>query len=210
MANTSVVNKMPGNRELCWPLIEALKTFADCSARPKADDVYGIIARNMNVSPRVLKEKIIGSDGSQRSKFENNIQWAREILKSKGIIDGSVHGRWTLTERGMTMTRDELEAGISYEVDDNDDDVPPEDEEGENGDNEYTKDDFLKDVFIDARAYDTLKYLLENKKNLILTGAQASARHLPPNALRIQCLARKMTAASGWCNFTRVTVTKIS
>lgn len=43
--------------------------------------------------------------------------------------------------------------------------------EGEKTYPKYTKNDFLKEVFVDSERYDTLTNLLENKKNIILQGA---------------------------------------
>lgn len=58
-------------------------------------------------------------------------------------------------------------------------------------DNLYSKDDFLKDVFIDEEKYDTMVSILEKKKNIILEGAPGVGKTFMAKRLAYSILGSK-------------------
>ncbi len=84
-----------GSEFVQWfvPLIDALKELGG-SAKPKA--VNDLIAKNLKL-PTELSTAVTKT-GVPR--FYNQVAWARQSLVNSGYLDGSVHGIWTLTEKG--------------------------------------------------------------------------------------------------------------
>lgn len=64
-------------------------------------------------------------------------------------------------------------------------------EENKAEDNLYSKDDFLKDVFIDEEKYDTMVSILEKKKNIILEGAPGVGKTFMAKRLAYSILRSK-------------------
>ena len=91
------------------PLIAALKDLGG-SATP--DAARKQIVTSLNLPDEVISE-VRGKTGAK--KFDNEVAFARNYLAYEGIIDKSVHGIWTLTEKGksITMTH-ELASEIFY------------------------------------------------------------------------------------------------
>lgn len=42
-------------------------------------------------------------DGRPGLEWENRVQWTRQRLINDGLLDGSVRGYWTLTEKGLSQ-----------------------------------------------------------------------------------------------------------
>jgi len=78
------------------PIVNALKNLGG-SAKPK--DVVKRIVIDLNL-PSSVTEKTYKSGVS---KFGNEVHWARQYLVWDGIIDGSVRGIWTLTDKGKNI-----------------------------------------------------------------------------------------------------------
>ena len=85
------------------PLLDALRDLGD-SGRPR--EVSDRIARNLNLSDDVLDERM----KSGGSKFYNQVAWARQYLVWEGLLDSSLHGTWTLTEKGRAAYITDAEA----------------------------------------------------------------------------------------------------
>ena len=75
------------------PLLDALRDLGD-SGRPR--EVSARISKNLNL-PDELLDQTLKSGGS---KFHNQVAWARQYLAWEGMLDSSMHGTWTLTEKG--------------------------------------------------------------------------------------------------------------
>ena len=73
----------------------------------------------------------------------------------------------------------------------------------------YSKEDFLREVYISSEKYDTLRILLENKKNIILQGAPGVGKHLLQNALHILFWEKNKVNTLNVFNSIKVTVMKI-
>jgi restriction system protein len=85
------------------PLLEALKELGG-SGTP--DEVVERIAADLKLSDEVQNEVV----PSGSSKLKNQIAWARFYLVREGLLDSSVRGVWSLTEKGRQTTISILEA----------------------------------------------------------------------------------------------------
>lgn len=85
------------------PLLDALRGLGD-SGRPR--EVSGRIAKNLNLSDKVLDETLKSGAG----RFHNQVAWARQYLVWEGFLDSSKHGTWTLTEKGRTANISDTQA----------------------------------------------------------------------------------------------------
>lgn len=93
------------------PLLNALRDLGG-SATPA--DARAKIVDNEHLT---LEEISVTRGRKGGNKFENDVAWARNYLRSAGYIDGSVRGVWTLTEKGQTVEMtDELASQVFAEV----------------------------------------------------------------------------------------------
>jgi restriction system protein len=77
------------------PVINALIKLGG-SGRP--EEVEDVIAEHLALSEADRNEQI----PSGQSRFSNKVNWARFYLVKAGLIDASVRGVWSLTEKGRT------------------------------------------------------------------------------------------------------------
>lgn len=56
---------------------------------------------------------------------------------------------------------------------------------------QYTKEDFLSEVFMDSETYDTLKYIIKSKKNVILQGAPGVGKTYAAGRLAYSIMGEK-------------------
>ena len=91
------------------PLVDALK---DLGGSGEPETVRNQIITNLNLSDDVINET---RGKTAVKKFVNEVAFARNYLAYEGIIDKSIRGIWTLTEKGknITMTHD-LASEIFY------------------------------------------------------------------------------------------------
>lgn len=84
------------------PVIDALLSLGG-SGRPV--EVEDVIAEQQSLSEDDRNEQI----SSGQSRFSNKVNWARFYLVRAGLIDSSIRGVWSLTEKGRTtqMTREQ-------------------------------------------------------------------------------------------------------
>ena len=75
------------------PLLDALRKLGG-SGKPR--EVSDLIAEKMNV-PDNKREETLKSGGT---RFHNQVQWARQYLVWENLLDSSVRGVWSLTEKG--------------------------------------------------------------------------------------------------------------
>ena len=77
------------------PVLNALIELGG-SGRP--EEVEDVIAEHLGLSEEERSEQI----PSGQSRFNNKVNWARFYLVKAGLIDSSVRGVWSLTEKGRT------------------------------------------------------------------------------------------------------------
>jgi len=85
------------------PILTALKELGGSGT---TKEVIERIAKNEKVSDEF--RRVILKNGS--SKFDNQVQWARQYLVYEGLVDGSKRGVWTLTPLGKKTTLTEEDA----------------------------------------------------------------------------------------------------
>jgi len=97
MKGEATGNREEGARFLRYfgPLLDALRALGG-SGTP--DEVVERIAADLKLSDDVQNETL----PSGESRFRNQVRWARLFLVREGLIDSSVRGVWSLTERGRT------------------------------------------------------------------------------------------------------------
>jgi restriction system protein len=88
------------------PLLDALRGLGG-SAR--ADEAVDRVAQDLKIADDVLNE-VLPSGGS---RFRNQVAWARFYLVREGLLDSSVHGVWSLTDKGFKTS---LSAGQAREL----------------------------------------------------------------------------------------------
>jgi restriction system protein len=81
------------------PLLDTLRELGG-SGRPK--EVTEKIAVRLSLSDDILNR----TNKNGRSRFDNQVQWARFYLAKAGLIDTSQRGVWTLTEFGQRSKLD--------------------------------------------------------------------------------------------------------
>ena len=158
------------------PLLEALKDLGG-AATPK--EARGKIIENETLS----EDEVAQTRGKTNvNKFENEVAFARNYLVYSGYIDNSERGVWKITDAGRTVIMtDELAFEIARNVRKNQANIRTEKiedvediayaEDKELKYEPYTKEDFLKEVFIEEDKYLKLVKTLEYKRNIILQGA---------------------------------------
>ena len=115
------------------------------------------------------------------SRVLNQIDFARNDLAHEGFISSGTKGVWALTELGMNIDMTMELAGLIHmkwvkinTAKRKGEPIPEIDlskHYKKKIDHKYTKEDFLKDVFLTEPEYDKLRSLVLRKKNVILQGA---------------------------------------
>jgi restriction system protein len=77
------------------PVINAL---IDLGGSGRPEEVEDVIAEQLGLSEENKNEQI----PSGQSRFSNKVNWARFYLAKAGLIDSSIRGVWSLTEKGRT------------------------------------------------------------------------------------------------------------
>ena len=85
------------------PVLDALRELGG-SGKPR--EVSDLIAERMKV-PDSKREETLKSGGT---RFHNQVQWARQYLVWENLLDSSVRGVWTLTEKGYETFLSEKES----------------------------------------------------------------------------------------------------
>ncbi len=78
------------------PIIMALKKLKGSGAPP---EVIPLVAKIKDV-PESEQQVVLKSG---RTRFDREVQWARQYLVWEGLIDGSVRGVWSLTDAGRKV-----------------------------------------------------------------------------------------------------------
>ena len=69
----------------------------------RSSDTYGPLADNLHIGDAERREYY--ANGSKALVWPNQVQWARQNLVEAGLVDGSEHGMWRLTPRGVAFAR---------------------------------------------------------------------------------------------------------
>lgn len=82
------------------PVLDALRALGG-SGKPR--EVCDYIAEKLRVSNKKLDETL----KSGQTRYYNQVHWARQYLVWEGLLDGSTHGVWALTNAGYSTQLDE-------------------------------------------------------------------------------------------------------
>jgi 5-methylcytosine-specific restriction protein B len=196
------IEKVSQAAVLRWftPLIQALKDLGG-SAVPS--DVYAKIAENEKLTEEEINET---RDKSNNNKFKNNVAWVRQYLVWSGYIDDSVRGVWTLTKLGKNV---EMTSELASEIYKRHVGKNQKKDKTENSDlkdielsekygdettqshENYTKEDFLNEVFVTEEKYNRLASALKLKKNIILQGAPGVGKTFVAKRLAYSIMGEK-------------------
>lgn len=178
------------------PLVQALKELGGEASRQDAHDK---VIELCHITDEELNAK---NAKSNASKILNQIDWARQYLADEGIISREKKGIWKLTEEGQKVQMTDDLAGKIFAkqakiraAEKKGKPVPEIDLLHTHSVKEYkeayTKQDFLKEVYMTSEQFDTLVSLLENKKNLILQGAPGVGKTFTAKRLAYAMMGEK-------------------
>ncbi len=178
------------------PLIQALK---ELGGEAKRKDAHQKVIELCHITEEELKAK---NEKSNASRILNQIDWARQYLADEGIISKEKKGIWKLTEKGETVQMtDELAGKIvakQAKIRAEEKKRKPDSESGLSqsnttniGKKDYTKKDFLDEVYMTSEQFDVMVSLLKNKKNLILQGAPGVGKTFTARRLAYAMMGEK-------------------
>lgn len=85
------------------PILDALRALGG-SGKPR--EVCDYIAEKLRVSDQKLDETL----KSGQTRYYNQVHWARQYLVWEGLLDGSTHGVWALSNSGYSTQLEEADA----------------------------------------------------------------------------------------------------
>lgn len=95
------MSRPPSEAQLILPLLETLDAEGG-QARPP--QLYDAIADRLALEPAERElSAVIG--GRRYNTYERAVRWARQTCIRNGLVDGSTHGLWKLTEDGKSTLR---------------------------------------------------------------------------------------------------------
>lgn len=100
---------LPKYEEIEIPLLAELHARGGRS-RPKQRDsrgrtVYEALAQYFQLTGADLSEKVVESNGTTRSKWENMVRWARNELRKKELLIASGYGVWAVGQEGVEVVQ---------------------------------------------------------------------------------------------------------
>ncbi|WP_282155899.1 AAA family ATPase [Cytobacillus gottheilii] len=146
-----IYNKVSRQRGILWNITIALYWIRPWDYLTLDNNTRTSLSEKLNVLPEVPK-KLFSS--------EEYLELIEQMKEKFEQVDYPVHSFPELSYKSWSGELTPYEGNPPVGVN------PPRDEY-----EQYTKDDFLTDVFIDEEKYETIKSLLLRKKNLILQGA---------------------------------------
>lgn len=177
------------------PLIQALKELGGSAARKEAHEK---VIELMGISEEELS---VTYEKTSVSRVLNRIDFARNDLAHEGFISSGTKGIWALTELGTSIEMTTELAGFIHmkwvkinTAKRKGEPIPDIDLSKyykKKADRKYTKDNFLKDVFITEPEYDKLRSLLLKKKNIILQGAPGVGKTFSAKRLAYSIIGEK-------------------
>ena len=96
--------KVPQYHELMWPALTALKELGG-SATVK--EMYKKVVEDEAFTE---EQQALSTKDGRMSEIEYRLHWARTHLKGIGAITNSARGVWTITEKGKTITSEQVQA----------------------------------------------------------------------------------------------------
>jgi hypothetical protein len=85
--------------------IPVLKALVKIGGSAKTKDVYPVVEEIMIPRLKNHPEEYGKYTAQEHTIWKNKTQWAREYLKRKGQLDGSIRGVWAITDSGRERLR---------------------------------------------------------------------------------------------------------
>ena len=177
------------------PLIQAIKELGGSATRKEAHEK---VIELMDITEEELN---VTYEKTGASRVLNQIDFARNDLAHEGFISSGTKGVWALTELGMNTDMTMELAGLIHmkwvkinTAKRKGDPIPEIDLSKyykKKIDRKYTKDDFLKEVFLSESEYDKLRSLVLRKKNVILQGAPGVGKTFSAKRLAYSIIGEK-------------------
>ena len=95
---------IPQYHELMWPALIALKELGGSA---KVKEMYKQVVDDEHFSEE--QQEVSTKDG-RMSEIEYRLHWARTHLKGIGAMNNSTRGVWTITDKGKTITPEQMAA----------------------------------------------------------------------------------------------------
>lgn len=177
------------------PLIQAIKELGGSATRKEAHEK---VIELMDITEEELS---VTYEKTGASRVLNQIDFARNDLAHEGFISSGTKGVWALTELGMNIDMTMELAGLIHmkwvkinTAKRKGEPIPEIDLSKyykKKIDHKYTKEDFLKDVFLTEPEYDKLRSLVLRKKNIILQGAPGVGKTFSAKRLAYSIIGEK-------------------
>ena len=177
------------------PLIQAIKDLGGSATRKEAHEK---VIELMDITEEELS---VTYEKTGASRVLNQIDFARNDLAHEGFISSGTKGVWALTELGMNIDMTMELAGLIHmkwvkinTAKRKGEPIPEIDlskHYKKKIDRKYTKEDFLKDVFLTESEYDKLHSLVLRKKNIILQGAPGVGKTFSAKRLAYSIIGEK-------------------
>ena len=177
------------------PLIQAIKELGGSATRKEAHEK---VIELMDITEEELS---VTYEKTGASRVLNQIDFARNDLAHEGFISSGTKGVWALTEFGINIDMTMELAGLIHmkwvkinTAKRKGEPVPEIDLSKyykRKIDHKYTKEDFLKDVFLTEPEYDKLCSLVLRKKNIILQGAPGVGKTFSAKRLAYSIIGKK-------------------
>ena len=177
------------------PLIQAIKELGGSATRKEAHEK---VIELMDITEEELS---VTYEKTGASRVLNQIDFARNDLAHEGFISSGTKGVWALTELGMNIDMTMELAGLIHmkwvkinTAKRKGEPIPEIDlskHYKKKIDRKYTKEDFLKEVFLTAPEYDKLRSLVLRKKNIILQGAPGVGKTFSAKRLAYSIIGEK-------------------
>ena len=177
------------------PLIQAIKELGGSATRKEAQEK---VIELMDITEEELS---VTYEKTGVSRVLNQIDFARNDLAHEGFISSGTKGVWALTELGMNIDMTMDLAGhihmkwVKINTAKRKGEPIPEIDLSKyykkKIDRKYTKDDFLKEVFLTESEYDQLRSLVLRKKNIILQGSPGVGKTFSAKRLAYSIIGEK-------------------
>lgn len=93
----------PPYEDIEGPLLCHILFHGGSEYEVRARDTYRPLADFFGLSHSERHEVL--EDGTNRSKWNNMVQWARRKLKDRGLLAATAHGVWRLSDAGVTVAQ---------------------------------------------------------------------------------------------------------
>lgn len=177
------------------PLIQAIKELGGSATRKEAHE------KVIDLMDITEEELSVTYEKTGASRVLNQIDFARNDLAHEGFISSGTKGVWALTELGMNIDMTmELASLIHMKwvkintAKRKGEPIPEIDlskHYKKKPDLKFTKEDFLKEVFITDSDYEKLRALILRKKNIILQGAPGVGKTFSAKRLAYSIIGEK-------------------